>query len=103
MSALSNLRDKYIADAADLTDDRDELQVLALIETWYAARVAADAALATSIQSYSIAGRTVNRKDDGSTRSNADMIEGQILQILYNRGVTHADLRYPLDVPGQPI
>jgi hypothetical protein len=97
MSALTNLQAKYVADAASLTDTVEQLQVLADIETWAAARTALDALTASNLSSYSIAGRSVTRRDVPSLQNQEREVHGRILTALYGRGVMVADLRYPLD------
>ena len=98
MSALSDLRDKYVLDAASITDAVDRLEILALIEQWYPIRVRSDANAAKGLQSYSASGRSDTRKDDKQHMGIAAQIEAQIKGALYGRGVSHADFRYPVDV-----
>ena len=62
MSALTNLKEYYLLEAAKISDAGDMLECLAAIDRWYDCRVAVDALSSTDVVSYSVGGRSVTRK-----------------------------------------
>ncbi len=93
MGALLDLKTKLVTLAADITDDVDELECLADIETWYSIRGAVDAFAATSILSYSIGGRSVSRADRSQLQRNERELYFRILGRLAHGGMFLGDLR----------
>ena len=67
-------------------DELDKLEILTDIDAWYDCRVAVNALTATDVQSYSIAGRSVTRRDVPSLQKQADTLYLQIKARLYYRG-----------------
>jgi len=92
-TAHENLKAKLVALAASVADEVDQLEVLADIDDWYACRVAVAALQSTQISQYSLAGRTVTRRDIPSIESTERGLYARIHQKLFYRGIGLADLR----------
>lgn len=88
---LENLKAKLIELAASLTDELDQLETLALIDDWYACRTALAAFDASDIQSYSMLGRQITKKDAPQLATRAAQLYSDITGRLYGRGVVLVD------------
>lgn len=94
MSALSDLKDKYVLDAGTLTDTREQLEALSLIDEWYLCATASGKLSSTDILSYTISGRTVTRRDIPQLAQRADELAARIRSMLYGGSSGFADHRY---------
>lgn len=92
MSALADLKTLLSTKAADISFDLDKAECLADIDTWYAARTALDALGADEISSYTMRGRTFNRRNMGEFRTEERQLYDRIMGRLYPGGAL-ADLR----------
>lgn len=78
-----------------MTDPLAVLECLDIIGQWYDARLAVAALGADEVQSYSIAGRTVTRKDLPGLRAEVEDLYAQIKGLLYNAGMVFVDNSQP--------
>ena len=86
MSNISDLKAALIVAAAELTDTVTRLECLALIDDWYACRIAVAAVQSNSVQSYSIAGRSITKHNlSDFVQMERDMY-ARISEHLYGRG-----------------
>ena len=93
MAALDNEKARYVADAASITSDVDELRCLRVIDEWYDAQKAFAQLSASDISSYSVSGRSVQRKElQDSDRTAARLLQ-EIYQFIYARGAPLIDTR----------
>lgn len=92
-TAIENLKAYLVTAAGQIRNDLDKLECLALIDSWYPARVAIDALRANTISSYSLNGRSVTRNSIGVLESAEYRMMAQIKDYLYLRGVTLVDNR----------
>lgn len=86
MSNIADLKAALILEAADISDSIDKLECLSLIDDWYACRVALAAFEAGDVQSYSIAGRSVTRRDTSAIRTSEASYLQQIKSFLGRSG-----------------
>jgi hypothetical protein len=93
MSTQSDLVTYLQARAAELTFELDRLECLNLIERWNNAATALAAVQGDAIKGYSIAGRTVDRREVAEIQRTHDEIYGQIKSVLYGHGITLLDHR----------
>ncbi len=96
---LANLKTALDAKAGELSDSLDQLECLALIAEWYAARTAVSALASTDVQQYTLAGRSVTRANLPALRDDVDRMWQRIVGILYPGGAL-VDLRGSVDVGG---
>lgn len=94
MSALSELKDKFVADAASVTDDVDRLEALALIDEWFACATASSKLSSKDVISYSIGGQTVTRRDVPQLARRESELKGQIKALLYGGTGGFVDCRF---------
>ncbi len=94
---LENLKAHLIVLAAELSDELDRLESLALIDEWYAARLASASLDSGTIQSYSMLGRQFTKKNAPELSRRCDELYAALKARLYGRGVVLADMG------GQPI
>jgi hypothetical protein len=94
---LENLKAKILALAGELSDELDRLEAIALVDEWYATRLASAALDAGNVQAYSLLGRQVTKKDGAALAARASELYAQIKARLYGRGVVLADMG------GEPI
>jgi hypothetical protein len=99
-TALAARKAQYEADAAALSDTRLALDAAIAIERWYAAAVAQAENESTSVQAYSIAGRSVTRRGAGSSAGVAavDMLRAELEALLFGGNVKVADGRDAFDL-----
>lgn len=96
MSNISDLKAAYIVQAADITDAIDKLECLAAIDSWYACELAVSTLSSSDVSSYSIAGRSVTRKNLPELQTQAIDYKRQFLAYLGRGGGSAlADLRWP--------
>ena len=95
MSTQSDLVTYLQARAAELVFELDKLECLDLISRWNSIRTAVAALESNEVQSYSIAGRSVQRKDLPSLQSQADDIYSTVKALLYGAGIVLVDHRNP--------
>lgn len=100
MSNISNLKDYLVLRANELADDLEKLECLALIDDWYASRLAAAALQSQTLLSYTIAGRSVTRNQAQNIASQEHQLYARITALLYKRGSGLADMRVPSDTGG---
>jgi len=86
--------------AASIVNDIDRLDCLSSIDDWYNARVAVAALQSSDIASYSIAGRTVTRKQLPNLEQTERMLYARIHAYLYHRGMGLVDVRDPVGLEG---
>lgn len=86
MSNIADLKAALIVEAAKLDDDLQKLEVLSLIDDWYACRVAVAAVQANGIASYSIAGRSVTRQNVETFAQQERVLYAEIMGHLRARG-----------------
>jgi hypothetical protein len=102
MSNISDLKAAYIAEAADVSDAIDKLECLSAIDSWYACELAVSTLSSSDVSSYSIAGRSVTRKNLSELQTQAKDYKQQFLFYLGRAGGSAlADLRSP-DYEGNP-
>jgi hypothetical protein len=90
---LDALRDYLIAECAKLGNKLDNLDCLALIDSWYPTRAALDAFRSNDVQSYSISGRSFSRKDLTAMEVSERRMYAGIQDFLYMRGISLVDNR----------
>ena len=86
MSNIADLKAALIVEAAKLDDDLEELEVLSLIDDWYACRVAVAAGQAAGVVSYSIGGRSVTRQPVKEASQQERVMYAEIMAHLRCRG-----------------
>lgn len=93
-TAQAALYAKYTADLASLTSgSRDYLRAQEAIERWYAAATAQATREASAIQSYSIAGRSINYAAFDTGRAFVESLRQEAEAWLYCAGSYLADCR----------
>jgi hypothetical protein len=93
MSTQSDLVTYLQSRAAELTFELDKIECLDLISRWNSIRTAVAALESNEVHSYSIAGRSVQRKDLPSLQSQAEEVYSTIKALLYGGSVTLVDHR----------
>jgi len=86
MSATSDLKAYYIAQAEYITDEGDKLEALAAIDRWYNCRLAIDSLSASDVASYSIGGRSVTRKPLSDLRNQEATLVAEVKQWIGRGG-----------------
>lgn len=81
------------ARAAEIDFELDRLECLRLIDEWNNAQTSVAALSANEIASYSIAGRSVQRKGTGELADRVSDLYAQIQGYLYGRGIVLLDHR----------
>jgi len=87
MANIDTLKTALTTAAADITNDIDRYDCLTLIDDWFACRSAVAAVQGNSIQSYSIAGRSVTRQNIDQFATMERQLYSRIHQYLYLRGI----------------
>jgi hypothetical protein len=91
MSAISDLKDFFVTEAADISDSGDKLEALAAIDRWYNCRLAVDTLSTSDVASYSIGGRTVTRKSLPEMRNQEVVLLAEVKSWLGRGGGGLAD------------
>ena len=93
MSSITDLQAALVLKAADISNEIDRLECLATIDEWAAARTAIAALQSARTASYSIAGRSVTRRDIPNIQITERQLYQRIQESLYCRGSGLADMR----------
>lgn len=86
MANIDTLKAALVSAAASITNDIDRYDCLTLIDDWFACRSAVAAVQGNSIQSYSIAGRSVTRQNVDQFAKSERQLYARIHEYLYLRG-----------------
>lgn len=92
-TALAAQKAQFDADAATLTDTRLQVSANLAIERWYASASALATEEANALQSYSISGRSVTRKNLDDMRATVDRLRAEVEALLFGGNVKLADNR----------
>ena len=85
-TAIAALKAEYIAQAAALSDTRQQLDVTMRIEQWSGAMTAAAALQSERLQSYSMGGNSYTRRNVPELEATAEGLKNVIDSILYGGG-----------------
>ena len=91
MAAFDDFKAFLVAEAAKVTSTFERLRVLTLIESWAAVYAALDANRGATLISYSIAGRSGQRKTASEMQTDLARMQRDIEDILYARSVVLVD------------
>ena len=86
MSNLSDLQAALVAAAASIANTIDRLECLTTIDEWAAARTALADLQSKGISAYTIAGRSITRKDTHQVQLLERTLYQRIHEALYCRG-----------------
>jgi hypothetical protein len=92
LASLDDLKAALITRAGQIEDELDRLECLMLIDEWAATKAAAQALDAGTIQTYSLMGRQVTKRDSSRVAERAAQVYADIQARLYGRGVLVADM-----------
>ena len=93
MSNLSDLKALYLSTGeAQLTDAVNLLEFKVALDRWYTFQLAADSFSDSTVQSYSIAGRSVTRAQLPQIREDAARLLAEVRAFLYGGGGGQIDM-----------